>query len=280
MIIKKLSNQDQPIIRTFLEQDPMSNLYLLDLIDRQGIDYWGMHRWSGVFVENGDLVALNADIACAQPNQPCKLSVPVGDPAGCQLLGERTAKLGGCERLMAESEPADAFYQGLGTPKTRMNYREQLLFSNSTTDASSLLVTAATTKWEAILIEYTALMRVEDEGYDPRERDLDLWTRTIQVLIAQKRILIHESNDEIVFVIEVGTRAKIGAQIGSTYVPPKFRNQGIGTKGMRGVINHLLKESQCITMLVNEKNKPAMRCYEKSGWKYHKDFLVIEMDVF
>ena len=279
MQIKKLTNSDQPIIRAFLKQDPISNLYLLDLIDRQGIDYWGMHRWEGAF-EKDTLIALNVDIACLQPNQPCKLSVPVGDEKACLLLGQRTATLGGCERIMSERNASDAFYQGLGSPKARIYYDEELLLADSPPEGEYLQLVPAHKAQLERLIEYTALMRVEDEGFDPRERDLNLWVNTISVLIAQKRILVHTISGEIVFVAEVGTRCKMGAQVGSIYVPEKYRRKGLGVKGMKGLVAALIANSDFLTLLVNKENKPAYHCHLKAGWKYHANFRVIEMDIF
>lgn len=280
MKIKQLSNSDQSIIRSFLEKDPISNLYLLDLIDRQGIDYWGMHRWEGAFNDNEELIAINADIACTRQNHPCKLSVPVGEKTACERLGERTAQRGGCERVMAERDASDAFYKGLGSPKARIYYEEELLLADSHPQESYLQLVPAKKEQLEILIEYTALMRVEDEGFDPRERDLDLWTKTISILIAQERILVHNIYDEIVFVAEVGTRSQIGAQIGSIYVPKKYRRKGLGVRGMRGIVALLLKKSDFLTLLVHKENKPAYNCHIKAGWKYHADFRVIEMDIF
>ena len=88
--IRPLTNADIDRIRALLNHYPVANLYLRDLIDRQGIDYFGLHRWMGAF-ESDTLVAINADIAAANPTIPCKLSVPVGKPAACEALGHFTA---------------------------------------------------------------------------------------------------------------------------------------------------------------------------------------------
>ena len=118
------------------------------------------------------------------------------------------------------------------------------------------------------LIESTALMRLEDEGIDPRKHDYDLWHQTIEVLIAQRRIWIATDQGQLAFVIEIGTRCSKGTQIGSTYVPPKFRGQGIATRGMRAIVNHLLQDTEFVSLLVNEGNTPARKCYERVGFQY------------
>lgn len=280
MKIISLQNSHQTSIRSFLHEDPVSNLYLLDLLDRQGVDYWGMHRWTAISDDDGKLIALNVDIACIQPNSPCKLSVPVGDPIGCKILGQLTASKGGCERIMAERIAADAFYEGMGKPKTRIFYNELLLWNNTIPTEECAELEPATKEDLEQLIEYTALMRVEDEGFDPRERDLALWQKTVAVLISQQRILVHKQNNAIAFVIEIGTRCARGVQIGSTYVPPQFRKQGIATRGMRAIVQHALQKSTFVSLLVHEENIPAMKTYQRTGWKHHSDYRVIEMDLF
>ena len=47
-LIRPLTNADIERIRPLLNQYPVANLYLRDLIDRQGIDYFGLHRWMGL----------------------------------------------------------------------------------------------------------------------------------------------------------------------------------------------------------------------------------------
>ena len=264
---RKLTNADTQIIQTLLNQQPITNLYLRDLLDRQGVDYWGIHRWMGVFDED-ELIALNVDIACMTPNAPCKLSVPVGQPEACIALGHYTATQGGVERIMAERNASLAFWQGLGSPNPLLNQAQWVMSIDARCVGETLDLRPATREYLPSLIESTALMRLEDEGVDPREKDPDLWNQTIEVLIAQRRIWIALEHKEPCFVIEIGTRAQKGTQIGSTYVPPKFRQRGLATKGMRTIVNLLLEETSTVSLLVHESNVPARKCYERVGFGY------------
>ena len=277
MHILQLQNRYIESVQDFLARDPISNLYLLDLIDRQGIDFWGLHRWTGAF-KQGKLIALNADIACLEQGLPAKLSVPVGDPNACRLLGEQTASQGGTERIMAERTAALAFYDGLGSPQYRISYAQQLLYTQSEPENALPLEAATQADYEQ-LVEYTALLRIEDEEFDPRERDFDLWKQTVSILISQQRILIHKKNNEIVFVVEIGTRSQRGAQVGSIYVPPQFRRKGFALSGVHGTTKALIQQCSLISLLVNEHNIPARRCYDKAGWIVHSNFQLIEMDI-
>ena len=264
---RTLTNTDNSQITSLLDQAPVTNLYIRDLVDRQGIDYWGLHRWMGAF-EGNRLVALNVDIACTQPNTPCKLSVPVGSTEACVAFGQYTASKGGVERIMAERGASKGFWQGLGSPKPLIDHPQDVMFISEKSEGDTLNIRPATKSHLKDLVESTALMRLEDEGQDPRTKDYSLWQRTIEVLVAQRRIWIATEDDQLAFVIEIGTRCSKGTQIGSTYVPKKFRGRGYATRGMRAIVNNLLGDTQFVSLLVNEGNIPARKCYQRVGFQY------------
>ncbi len=264
---RTLTNTDNSQITSLLDQAPVTNLYIRDLVDRQGIDYWGLHRWMGAF-EGNRLVALNVDIACTQPNTPCKLSVPVGSTEACVAFGQYTASKGGVERIMAERGASQGFWQGLGSPKPLIDHPQDVMFISEKSEGDTLNIRPATKNHLKDLVESTALMRLEDEGQDPRTKDYSLWQRTIEVLVAQRRIWIATEDDQLAFVIEIGTRCSKGTQIGSTYVPKKFRGRGYATQGMRAIVNNLLGDTQFVSLLVNEGNIPARKCYQRVGFQY------------
>jgi len=278
-MLRSLTNRDQDIIRQFLLQDPLSNLYLIDLLDRQGVDFWGFCRWTAVFAGDS-ILALNVDVSCLQPNHPCKLSVPLGDPKSCELLGEYTASQGGTERVSSEREASDGFYLGLGEPEYRIFQDQRLFYAEQSLPGDFLPLKPAVEEEFDILLEYTALMRKEDEDFDPRERDEELWRKTVATLIAQKRILVHHIEEAISFVIEVGTRCPAGSQIGSAYVPPTFRRQGLGFRGMRGTVEYLIDRCQFVCLLAHEQNIPAIACHNRAGFTKGEAFRLIEMNLW
>ena len=177
---------------------------------------------------------------------------------------------------MAPRKPADSFYEGLGAPQHRIFHDQRLFWTPEVLPGSSLQLVPAPIEQLDLLIEYTAHMRIEDEDYDPRQRDLALWKKTIAVLLSQQRILVGYFEQEICFLIEVGTRCSFGAQIGGTYVPPKFRRNGFGVRGMKGAVQHLHPVCKQISLLVNEQNLPAVSCYRKAGFLRGAAFRLID----
>ena len=274
-MFRSLTNQDQQDIRIFLQQDINSNLYLLDLLERQGVDFWGFCRWTAMYHQS-KIIALNVDISCLQPNVPCKLSVPIGDPSACEELGAFTQKKGGTERILSEREASLGFYRGLGQPRFRIRHEQILFYTTSVLEGDFLPLRPANIEEFEFLYHSTALMRQEDEFYDPRERDAALWKKTVQALIAQQRILIGEFNAQPCFIIEVGTRCSLGAQVGSTYVPPEFRRRGFSVQGMKGLVRTLLPSCNTISLLTHIENHPAMACYRRAGFLESTPFLLID----
>ena len=135
-LIRPLTNADIERIWPLLNQYPVANLYLRDLIDRQGIDYFGLHRWMGAF-ENDTLVALNADIAAVNPNVPCKLSVSLVSqklalPLVTSLL-TKAALSASCHFWIHRR-----FWQGLGTPTPLINHPQHVMSIRKHSDGETL----------------------------------------------------------------------------------------------------------------------------------------------
>ena len=75
------------------------------------------------------------------------------------------------------------------------------------------------------------------------------------------------------FVVHVGFRTPLGAQVGGTYVWPEDRGQGIATRAMRGLVRTLLGDGvPRITLHADEANTAAIRCYAAAGFLPHVPF--------
>ena len=79
------------------------------------------------------------------------------------------------------------------------------------------------------------------------------------------------------FMIEIGTRCEMGAQVGSTFVPDSFRGRGLGVLGMRGCLKYLVAHSSFVSLLCRESNIPAMKTYRRAGLQEGVGFRMISM---
>ena len=163
----------------------------------------------------------------------------------------------------------DAFLLGLGCT-TYKTFYDQRIYSCSKilprALSDSLHFQRANSSHLAQIVDLSARMMLEDLGKDPREKSEQQYRETIRRRILEGRSFIGIRSNQIVFLLDLGTNGPRGCQIGGTYVPPLYRNQGIATQGMHYWTSRLLKKYGLVTLHVNEANLPAIRCYERIGF--------------
>ncbi|MCA9493158.1 MAG: GNAT family N-acetyltransferase, partial [Myxococcales bacterium] len=112
-----------------------------------------------------------------------------------------------------------------------------------------------------------AAMEREDLGTDPRERDPASHDQVVAERVRTGRTWVIEDGDALVFQVNIGTMHVDGAQIGGTWVPPARRGRGLSTSGVAATCRHLAEVVPRVTLHVNEANTPAVRCYERVGFR-------------
>jgi len=118
-------------------------------------------------------------------------------------------------------------------------------------------------------------MEWEDLGRNPADENAEAHLRAVQERIFQGRLWVLVREGELVFQINVGSSHARGVQVGGTYVPPRFRGQGLAAHGMRQLCRELLQTHRFVTLHVNEANPSAVRTYENSSFKRYSPFRLI-----
>ena len=177
------------------------------------------------------------------------------------------------------TEATLATLKGLGSPKCRLNDSESLYVCRTKPKPMTYLsLRPAVVEETALIEEMSAKMQLEDIGLDPRTIDPDSHHYGVVARITSGRTLVGRYEGRICFMIDIGTRCKAGSQVGGTYVPPEFRGQGWGTKGMRGCVAYLLGGiSEMVTLLVRESNTAAIKTYARAGFEPYALFRRIEI---
>jgi uncharacterized protein len=258
----------EPALRALLEQDPEVNLFLLDILRQGGLPLAvTKHLW---LVAEDDAEQMVSVVYASLPNptQSAATAVAYGDPAGCELLGRWLAMRRGTRMIVGPREPCDALWCGLGQPHTPTNFDQRLYVCDSPPEGDTLRVERAREGDLNALSRLHAAMLLEDLGIRPQHLDIDRHRGQVLFRIRRGRSwVVRDRLGHIQFCIGVGTQGPFGAQVGGTYVPPKLRGQGISTRAMRGVCHELLAEVPRVTLHVNEANIPAVRCYERAGFR-------------
>ena len=120
-------------------------------------------------------------------------------------------------------------------------------------------------------------MQLEDMGRDPRDHDLHAHQHSVRSRIEKDKILVADIDGEIGFLLDIGTRCKLGVQVGTVFVPTHLRGNAYGVLGMLGVCKYLLPEQRAVTLLARETNVPAIKTHERAGFIRKTPFRMAEI---
>lgn len=260
-------------VRALLEQDPVANLFLLDMLDRDGLPR-SKDRNVWLLAQDPDRAIRSVLYGSfSGGRQPAATSVAWGDPAGCALLGRWLGMRGGTRLLVGPRAACDAVWTGLGEPRARTRFDQRLYVCDAPPEGDVVDVEPARVADVDVLVELHSAMLHEDLGIDPR--DLDPLTLRAQALLRirdQRTWVVRDDQGVPVFCIDIGTWGGRGAQVGGTYVAPSARGRGLAARAMRALNQRFLQEVPRVTLHVNEANIPAVKTYERSGFRTASPF--------
>ena len=262
--IHPLRNRHRGEVLKLLLSDIPTNLFLIDILFDRGIHTNSHEEWVGAF-QGETLVALVVSFGRTS-TQPSRLLVTYGDVEACRVLGRHQNLLGTPEMIVGERQTSDALAEAFAPSSIRIRYDQHLYMCTSVRDVPQIPIRFAKEKDEETILNYSAQMIAEDLQENPMERHPERFTASVRSKILRNKCLVGEQEGEICYIIDIGTQFRLGCQLGGTYVPPKFRGQGISTKATAAVCHLMLSLCDCVTLHVHEKNIPAIRCYEGVGF--------------
>ena len=168
--------------------------------------------------------------------------------------------------IVGERSTSDALAEAFHTDTIRIRYDQHLYLCTEVRDIPHYPIRYAKERDFDTILTYSARMMQEDLLYDPMTSYPERFIASVRSKILRNKCLIAEQDGEICYTIDIGTQFRLGCQLGGTYVPPKFRGQGISTKATAAVCHLMLSLCDCVTLHVNEKNTRAIRCYEGVGF--------------
>lgn len=148
--------------------------------------------------------------------------------------------------------------------------RDQLGYSVArgelASDATLPLVAASDAQLEQV-VAASAEMAREEAGDDPQRRNPPLFRARIRERMARGRDFIHLEAGRLVFKANVSALSAVGGQVEGIYTVPERRGEGFGTRGTAEVTRWVLERSERAFLLVNDDNLPAIRLYERLGYR-------------
>ena len=225
-------------------------------------------RWWGAFM--GDrLCALT--LCVGRTDEGWAAATPAGDPDGTLAIGEALRGVR-FELILAPREAADALWIGLGRPAPRVWSDHLLAVCERVSPGPRLDLRRARLDELDAVVHMAAELEREDLGVDPRLEEPELHREQVAARVQAGCVWLGEREGRVVFKGDVGLHCPHGALIGSLWVDPGVRGQGLGAAGTRALCDRLLAQTPRVGLHVGEGNRPARAAYRKAGFEERAPF--------
>jgi ribosomal protein S18 acetylase RimI-like enzyme len=250
-VLDRLGPRDVPEVLSFLEDEPVLNVYLIALVLRDALArpsdaWWGARR-------DGRLSALLFVGALSGAVLPAG-----NDPQAHRLLGER------------------AFQEKLARPPRlqiivpRLERDQVYLSLDHTPGAPGTLAPELRTARRedyAFLYHAGAELRAEELLEDPREIDPVAYARRVEEECRDGWTWLWRDSRGLCFRAGISALTPEAAQVSGVYVPPALRGQGIATRALGELCARLLLRARAVCLFVNDVNEPALKLYRRLGFR-------------
>jgi len=120
-----------------------------------------------------------------------------------------------------------------------------------------------------------ASMALLEAGVNPLQNDPSGFrSRTVR-RIQQGRVWVWTQDDRLIFKADVVAETSQVTYLEGIHIHAEERRKGYGLGCLTKLSNMLLERSESICLTVNEKNKSALKFYEKAGYQFHSHYETI-----
>lgn len=211
---------------------------------------------------------------------PGRLCVPFApDPDDARALGAHLRREHRACMMVGPREASDALWSTWAFDASVDRWYDQRLYvcDRALPSPGMPEFRQATVDDLDVLVPQSAKMEEEDVGRRPYDEDPAGYTAMIRRRVEAGQTWVTDHGGRIVFQINVGTATTWGAQVGGTYVPPDQRGKGLAAQGMTELAKRLIPLHSRLTLHVHEANTPAVRTYERTGYRPHAAFRLVTL---
>jgi hypothetical protein len=267
-VLDPLGPRDVPEVLSFLEDDPVLNVYLVALVLRDALArpndaWWGARRHgrltallylgahSGAVLPAGDdedaLRELGVAVAHERARHAPRFQV-IGPRAAVRALREVFPGPGARLRL-----ERDQVYMALDRPPPGLQPLPDLR--------------AARREDYAFLYHAGAELRAEELLEDPRQVDPVAYARRVEEECRDGWTWVWRDARGLCFRAGISAITRTAAQVSGVYVPPALRNRGVARRALGELCARLLARTRHVCLFVNDFNAPALALYRRLGFR-------------
>ena len=269
---ERLANSDAAEVIEFLSQRPIHTVAMMSLIRDNGIvSPFNRGTFYGCRDLNGQLegVALVGHAT---------LMETVSDRA-LAALAQVARECPNTHMIMAEQERAAEFWSHYSKAghRQRLACREWLFELSWPIEAREHVegLRPATTQELDLVMPVQAELAFAESGVNPMEIDPNGFRERCLRRIEQGRTWVVVENGGLVFKADVISKTSEVIYLEGIWLREDHRHQNAGTRLMSELMRRLLKETNSICLLVNERNERAQGFYRKCGFHFRATYETI-----
>lgn len=120
-----------------------------------------------------------------------------------------------------------------------------------------------------------ASMALHEAGVNPLQNDPSGFRSRTARRIQQGRIWVWTQDDRLIFKADVVAETPEVTYLEGVHIHAEERRKGYGLRCLAKLSSMLLERSAALCLTVNEKNKTALKFYEKAGYQFHSHYETI-----
>lgn len=117
------------------------------------------------------------------------------------------------------------------------------------------------------LVPAAARMSAEDFDMDFDRIDLEAVRGNMERKVREGRSWVYRERGEFAFKVDLAVRHPLGGQVEGVFTPEDRRGRGIASRCIAELGRRLLGELRCLGLHVDAANAPAIRAYERAGFR-------------
>ncbi len=267
-VLDRLGPRDVPEVLSYLEDDPVLNVYLVALVLRDALArpndaWWGARRGGRlcavlyVGVNSGAVLPSGRDREALEQLGECAARELAERPVRVQVIGASPAVSAVRERFSGE---------GLALRLERSQV--YMALARTPGEAGTLCPELRTAKREdySFLYHAGAELRSEELLEDPREVDPVSYARRVEEECRDGWTWVMRDARGLCFRAGISALTPDAAQVSGVYVPPPLRGQGIARRALGELCARLLMRTRHVCLFVNDFNAPAIALYRRLGF--------------
>jgi Predicted acetyltransferase len=125
------------------------------------------------------------------------------------------------------------------------------------------------------VLAVNASMAFQEAGTSPLQNDPGGFRARTARRIEQGRIWVWTDIDRLMFKADIVAQTPQVTYLEGVHIHAEERRRGYGLRCLTSLSSILLERSDSICLTVNEKNKNALKFYEKAGYQFHSHYETI-----